>query len=102
MIHIRFERTKDGALSGFQVRGHAEFAPSGRDIVCAAVSSAVYMAANTVTEVLGLSPDITQRDGRFALSLSQEQAPAASAVLAGLQLHLQALCRQYPDYITLD
>ena len=102
MIRIRFERTKDGVLTGFQARGHAGFAESGRDVVCAAVSSAVYMAANTVTEILGLSPEISERDGVLCLSLSEAQAPAAAAVLLGLQLHLQSLCRQYPDYITED
>ena len=40
----------------FTVKGHSGSANAGEDIVCAAVSSAVYMAANTVTEILGLSP----------------------------------------------
>lgn len=102
MIRIRFTQDRVGTLTGFCVRGHASFAESGQDIVCAAVSSAVYMAANTVTEVLGLSPELSERDGRLELSLSESEAPAAQAVLSGLRLHLQALCEQYPDYITMD
>lgn len=102
MIRIRFTQGRDGMLSGFCVHGHAGFAESGQDIVCAAVSSAVYMAANTVTEILGLSPEISQRDGTLSLSLSESEAPAAQTELSGLQLHLQSLCEQYPDYITMD
>ena len=102
MIRIRFTQDRNGQLSGFCVRGHAQFAESGRDIVCAAVSSAVYMAANTVTEVLGLSPALSERDGKLSLSLSEKEAPAAQAVLQGLRLHLQALYTQYPDYITME
>ena len=60
------------------------------------------MAANTVTEVLGLSPELSERDGKLSLSLSDSEAPAAQAVLEGLRLHLQALYTQYPDYITMD
>ncbi len=102
MIRIRFTQDRVGTLTGFCVRGHAQFAESGRDIVCAAVSSAVYMAANTVTEVLGLSPKLSERDGRLELLLSEREAPAAQTVFSGLRLHLQALCEQYPDYITMD
>ena len=102
MIRIRFTRDRGGMLSGFYVRGHAQFAESGQDIVCAAVSSAVYMAANTVTEVLGLSPEISECDGKLSLSLSEKEVSAARTVLEGLRLHLQALCEQYPDYITMD
>ena len=102
MIRIRFTQNRNGQLSGFCVRGHAQFAESGRDIVCAAVSSAVYMAANTVTEVLGLSPEISECDGKLSLSLSEKEVSAARTVLEGLRLHLQALCEQYPDYITME
>ena len=36
---------------GFQISGHAGFAESGYDIVCASVSSAVQLTANNITEI---------------------------------------------------
>ena len=46
MIRAVFFEGENGR--GFEISGHAG-GSAGRDIVCAAVSSAVYMAANTVT-----------------------------------------------------
>lgn len=87
----------------FTVKGHSGSANAGEDIVCAAVSSAVYMAANTVTEILGLSPEIAERDGFLSLALAtQAEAKAASPILEGLCLHLVGLEEQYPDFIHVE
>ena len=69
--------------AGFTVQGHSGSAEAGEDIVCAAVSSAVYMAANTLTDVLMLTPAIEVRDGF-------------------LSLHLRGLQEEYPDYIQFE
>ena len=84
--------------NGFSVKGHCTVDASdeaGR-LVCAAVSSAVYMAVNTITDVIGDKADITERDGRmdfFLSSVSKE----TELVLKGLSLHVQQLSEQYPD-----
>ena len=54
---------EDGIITGFSLSGHADFAEQGSDIVCAAVSSAAYMAANTVTDVQNLPCSVTADDG---------------------------------------
>lgn len=102
MITVRFDSGAGGAITAFTVSGHAGCAESGRDIVCAAVSSAAYMAANTVTEVLGLSPEIEEREGFLQLRFSSGEAETARVVLLGLQLHITALCEQYPEYIQVE
>lgn len=102
MIAIKFCFAECGDTAGFTVRGHAGSAPAGEDIVCAAVSSAVYMAANTITEVLGLSPEIIERDGFLSLRLWGAEIQAALQMLQGLQLHLTALSEQYPDFIQVE
>lgn len=89
-------------ITGFCVSGHSGSAESGEDIVCAAVSSPVYMTANTLTEVLSLSPEITEKDGFFRLTLSDGEAKKASDILQGFFLHLQALSEQYPDFIQVE
>ena len=88
-------------ITGYEISGHSDFSAQGSDIVCAAVSSAAYMTANTVTDVLGLKCDITVNDGFMKLSLSNAEAQAAQVVLNGLLLHLNALCEEYPDFIDL-
>lgn len=87
---------------GFCMQGHSS--KSGDDeqgrLVCAAVSSAAYMAANTITEIIGDSADITVEEAKFELAIT---APSEEtlAVLAGLKLHLTELMDQYPKNINV-
>jgi len=101
MIRAEFQFGENGL--GVTVQGHSGSAAAGEDIVCAAVSSAVYMAANTVTEVLGLSPKLNVRDGFLSLFLSDStEAETARPVLQGLYLHLTGLQEQFPDFIQIE
>ena len=83
------------------VSGHAtQTARAGEDIVCAAVSSAVYLTANTITDVLGADAAISMRDGFFSLKLRQQNAEAQN-LLKGLALHLKQLSEQYPRQVAV-
>lgn len=87
----------DAGYTAFSVRGHAsDTARAGEDILCAAISSAVYLTANTATDICGAKADICTADGRFRFSLSDTNR-AAESLLKGLCLHLSALARQYPN-----
>ena len=99
MIRVRFT-TAEGSLSGFTVSGHAGAGEFGQDIVCAAVSSAAYMTANTITEILNLPADIAVEEGYMSLRVTGTLAPC-QAVLAGFRLHIQALQQEYPKRIQL-
>ena len=85
-------------LSGFLISGHSTESCDDLDgkILCAAVSSAAYMAANTLTEVLSCECDITVDDGYKSLKITEEK-DGAQAVLEGLRLHLQQLAEQYSN-----
>ena len=98
MIKAEF-RYSDGLLRGFTIKDHSGYDEHGRDIVCAAVSSAAYMTANTLTEVAALPCTVTEEDGHMKLCLSQDDAKdtAAQTVLSGFLLHLNALGRAYAD-----
>lgn len=95
MIRASFRIRPDSAE--FTVKGHSGAAEAGSDIVCAAVSSAAYMAANTVTEILGVDAQAEVKDGYLRFSFSGSQA--ASDIVKGLRLHLEELAAQYPDRI---
>lgn len=97
MISIQFLKKK-GSFSGFEAKGHALSAPYGSDIVCAAVSSACIMAANTITEVIGAGATAKSAEGRMVVLL-RGQNSAASDILAGLFLHLTQLSEQYPENV---
>ena len=101
MIHAVFT-VKDKFVTGFEISGHSDFSEQGSDIVCAAVSSAAYMTANTITDVQELECIVTVNDGFMKLNLSKAEAQAAQIVLNGLLLHLNALSQEYSDFIDLN
>lgn len=98
MITVTFFKSDD-VLIGFMSKGHSGYAEQGSDIICAALSSATIMAANTITEVQQINADVTDSDGFIYLKLSHSDAVKAQDVLKGLQLHLTALSEQYKKYI---
>ena len=99
MIRVRFH-TADDAIVGFTLSGHAGAGDHGQDIVCAAVSSAAYMTANTITEIIGAPADIAVDDGYMKL-LVTDHIDGCGDILSGFRLHLQALQEQYPTRIQL-
>ena len=99
MIKVRFS-VGNRQLKGFEISGHAMFAESGRDVVCAAVSSAAYMAANTVTDIIRADAEATADDGAMTL-LVKEPCERTETVLKGLELHLKELSKQYPENIKI-
>lgn len=81
---------------GFHITGHSTKNPDDNEgrALCAAVSSAAYMAANTITEVIGDKAEIKTADGDMFLNV-KEPSEKTVAVLKGLQLHLSELSKQY-------
>ena len=74
MISVEFFTTESGELIGFQIRGHAG-GIQGQDIVCAAVSSAAYMTANTITEILHVDASVAvAEEGEMYLRIPRRDA----------------------------
>ena len=84
---------------GFLISGHSGFAEEGEDIVCASVSSASYMVANTITEILKVNADINVSDAKMKLIVNKEQRHITKDILLGLKLHLESLEEQYPEFL---
>lgn len=85
---------------GFEISGHSDYADEGEDIVCAAISSAALLIANTVTDILGIAADAEMNDdGYLKFVINTENAEQCKNYFAGLQLHLSGLAEQYPDNV---
>ena len=82
--------------------GHSGSAEKGKDIVCSAVSSPSIMVANTITEIMCLHPEISEKDGLLSLSLDIREAQTAADLLNGFKLHLTELSKQYPEFILVE
>mgnify|MGYP005754623941 CR=1 FL=1 len=91
--------SKDDLLRGFEIRGHSTTSAEDMDgkLVCAAVSSATILTANTVTEIIGDNAQVETDDGY--LKLFVDDAEECAVVLNGLHLHLCELQKEYPNKI---
>jgi uncharacterized protein YsxB (DUF464 family) len=89
---------KEEQLCGVSVRGHAGFDEYGSDIVCAAVTSAVELTANAITEILGVDAFVGsyENEVRIMLPLESDEVPAV-VFLKALRLHLALLSEDYKD-----
>lgn len=98
MIKVEFFGTE--LIYGFHITGHSDMNPEGPEVLCAAVSSAAYMTANTVTDVIGLKPILLNKDGNMYLKVKTEQEAERCRVLFdGLRLHLSEIAQDYPKYL---
>ncbi len=90
---------QDEKLRGFLIKDHSGYDEEGYDIVCASVSSAAYLTANTLTEIVGAKAEIDLREAYFKFILTSKFDEAENH-LKGLKLHLESLAQDYSDYIS--
>nr|WP_319487973.1 ribosomal-processing cysteine protease Prp [uncultured Caproiciproducens sp.] len=100
MICAEFFTQPDGVLLGFSLSGHN--GEAGRDIICAAVSSAAYMTANTITEIVKANAQVTVDDGYMLVRIPLNEAKDCHSILAGFKLHMIELEEQYPQNINVS
>lgn len=90
---------RQGVLVGFELTGHAGMGRYGNDIICAAISSAAQMTANTITEIFDIPADIKEREGFLRVIVPESEAKRCRELLEGFRLHLTELQKQYPHNI---
>ena len=100
MTSVKF--LADKKLFGFEISGHSTVNCDDEvgKTVCAAVSSAAYMTANTITEIIGDKADAKVFDGKMYFAV-KNPSDAAIMILEGLKLHLTELSMQYSNNIKI-
>ena len=101
MTSVKFLADSKG-IYGFEISGHSTVDCDDEvgKTVCAAVSSAAYMTANTITEIVGDRADAKVSDGKMFFAV-KNPSNAAIMVLEGLKLHLTELSMQYSNNIKI-
>ena len=101
MTSVKFLANQNG-LCGFEISGHSSKNSDDTlgKIVCSAVSSAAYMAANTITEIIGEKAEVAVDDAKMYFCVNNS-CDAAKKVLEGLKLHLTELSEQYSNNIKI-
>ena len=100
MTSVKF--LADEKLYGFEISGHSTVSCDDEvgKTVCAAVSSAAYMTANTITEIIGDKAEAKVSDGEMLFKVLNP-SDASLKVLSGLRLHLTELSMQYSNNIKI-
>lgn len=99
MIVADFYKSKDYKLLGFQVTGHAGYGQFGHDVACASVSSAVMMAANTITEAFKVEAKVIVEENEIILKLVSDEKGDGDKVLLGLLTHMYFLSDEFTGCI---
>ncbi len=90
---------------GFEVSGHAGFANSGKDIVCAAASILATTCVNALETVAKVVCQVDLSDGYLKAFLPQGLPPEkdhdAQVILQTFLQGIGDLVESYPQYITL-
>ena len=101
MTSVKFLVDSKG-IYGFTISGHSSVNCDDElgKIVCSAVSSAAYMAANTVTEIVKDTADAEVEDGFMNFKV-KNPSDTTYKILDGLKLHLEELSEQYSKTIKI-
>ncbi|MCQ2459823.1 MAG: ribosomal-processing cysteine protease Prp [Ruminococcus sp.] len=98
MIRAEFYESK-GIPIGFRFSGHSGYARAGRDVACAAVSSAVQLTINLL-DSLGCKPDVKVGDNVIRCTVG-ESNEISQTVLKQLKLHFEAVLEEFPKTINI-
>lgn len=94
MIKVIFISNDEGIF--VKAKGHANYAPTGQDIVCAGVSALICS--------LGLYAEANGQEyntGEGCASIKLRQNKANRAVVEAVKLGLWDIAKQYPKYVKI-
>ncbi len=97
MIQAVFYQKQKKAC-GYRISGHAGYAESGEDVVCAAVSSAVQLATNLLTEVFHVQASVKVEEACITCH-TQESVESGEGILSMLAVHIQGIAQEFPNTI---
>lgn len=98
-------------IHGFTTEGHADAAPEGQDIVCAAVSAIVQTAVFGLHEIAGftmecgLDPESDRVARKLPEGLRQKNEQAyhdAQVILAAMIVGLTSVAQEHSEFVSIS
>ena len=102
MIRIRLARAVDGTPKRLTMSGHAEKAPYGEDIVCAAASALIETLVLGLNDVVGQAPTGTVEPGDADLIFYSPASKEARAVVETIVRGLKDLADTEPSAVSFE
>ena len=108
MIKISFWQEDDGSVH-MKVKGHANTAPKGQDLVCASASMLVYTVAQAMTYMyeqgyLKEKPKLKMREGKASVVAKPKEDYRAEVLHSywTAQCGAHVLAKNYPEAVGLN
>ena len=98
MIKFTTVADTDGKVTQFTVVGHSGYAGSGNDIVCASVSSVVWLTINGIEKQNLAKLSYEERDG-FVKCIISDKKEGADILLDSLIMFVKELSGQYKEFL---
>jgi len=103
MTKATIYRSKNGDITGFDIRGHAGSANNGEfDMVCAAISAVAYTALGGLDEICCVNT-YKESDGNLRMFLPDNMASdawtRAQIILETMEIGLKQIENEYSRYI---
>jgi uncharacterized protein YsxB (DUF464 family) len=106
MIRVKIKRKPDGRIVSFQVKGHAMYDESGKDIVCAGVSAVTVGTVNSVEVLLGIELKAHSKHGLLDVEVPDNADGVLNEkvqmLLESMVVMLQSIEQSYSVYIALE
>ena len=99
MIEFKTVKNAEGKIISFTAQGHSGFAESGEDIVCASVSSAVWMTVNGIEAQKLAKINYINKEAFVSCTISEDRSDSCDKLLNSLVLFMTELSKQYKDNI---
>lgn len=84
--------------NGFHIKGHAEYAEYGQDIVCASISVLAQVLAREITTYI--DSDYYEKSGDLKLVMNEERLES-KVLLRTFVRGVREIARQYPDNVKI-
>ena len=88
-------------INQMEVSGHASYDDSGKDIVCAAVSTAIIVTINALEKLNVLDHIKYEIEEGYFLVVIKKNNDVVNALIDNLAYSLNDLNNQYPKYIKI-
>ncbi|MDP4095655.1 ribosomal-processing cysteine protease Prp [Paenibacillus sp. P96] len=105
MIIVQINRMEDGSIRGFSVKGHANYAKRGEDIVCAGVSAVTVGAVNSIEALTGVVLNSKIRNGFLSADIpdleDEDIHSKVQLLMESMKLMLEGIAESYGEYIQI-
>lgn len=102
MIKVKYYYNDDFSIKGFCLKGHADYAEIGYDIVCSAVTSNAIAVINSLGKLQKVEFDkVIGQEGHIECIVKDEFLNDAKLLLDHFQLAIEGIKREYPKNIKI-